>query len=64
MLDFDKIESRQINQLKKQLQTLTDDIDRQVSYKTDEYRTKERSLNDQLIEYQKEVQKANQEIEM
>ena len=47
----EKIENKQIAQLKKQISILEEDIDRKVRYRTDEFSEKERILNEKVIEY-------------
>ena len=49
--------------MKKQLRTLEEDIDRKVRYRTDQFAEKERILNEKLIEYKKELQATNVEID-
>jgi len=47
----EKIENKQIAQLKKQISILEEDIDRKVRYRTDEFSEKEKILNEKVIEY-------------
>lgn len=61
--DLNEHQRLQVKQLRKQVDSLTESMDRRIQQKVDEHQERERNLNEKLIQYQREVQDLNQELD-
>ena len=61
--DLNERQLLQVKQLRKQVDSLTESMDRRIQQKVDEHQERERNLNEKLIQYQREVQDLNQELD-